>query len=793
MNQTRSDQKYCQFLDEIDSSQVHQVGGKNAYLGEIIQKIQPKGVQSPKGIAITAQAYWDFLSANNLNSQIDHFLEKYRQGKIDLQETGQKIRNLFLTSRFPENIALAIQNGYQRLSNFYGSDQVDVAVRSSATAEDLPEASFAGQQDSFLNVQDPDSLLEACRKCYASLYTDRAISYREQKGFEHLDIALCLSIQKMIRADKAGAGVLYTTHKESGFPDIIVLTASWGLGENVVKGMDNPDIFLIYKPFLDREDCLPIIERLIGFKKRKIIYSQSSEGSQVVKLSSFERKSFVLKDQEILKISHWACLIENHFQRPMDIEWAKDGDSEQLYVIQARPITDISQRDQEVIKAFRLKEEDQPILIGTAIGEGIAAGDVCLVQSRDDIHKFESCPVIVSEMANTFWLPVMQQQGTCGLITDFGGPNSHAATISRELGIPAVLGTQKATRTLKFGQEVTIVCRKGSFGLVYNGIHEHEQINIHLNKIPSTKTKVRLNISNGPEAFQWWQLPNDGIGIVEVEFIFQKHIRIHPQALLNFDQLSSTWLKNQVQNMTKLYQNKKEYFIDTFSSQIGKIAASQYPKPVIVQLSAMSGQDYRVLIGGSLLEPKASDQSSLKGASRYLNPKFQEMFKLQLEGIRQAREKIGFDNIQIMIPYCQTLQQAKAIQKIITDQGLSNKDSGFKVHLSCDLSSNLNQAKDMAKIFDGLSLNFVHLPDLLQELYSLDSIDQDQGLEKTKILLEALIEASHEHQSETTIRGWDLEEYKQLIPFLVQKGLDCLSVPPEAFPQVKDWLHQAES
>ncbi len=783
---------FVRLIKEVSYSDLSEVGGKNASLGELVKVLEPGGGKVPNGLVVTAGAYREFLRANNLQGKISSALEYYRIGRVSLKETGEQIRSLILSSKFPDYIALEIQEGYQKLSNSGHKGDLDVAVRSSATAEDLPEASFAGQLDSFLNIRGAKALLQACRKCYASLFTDRAVSYREQKGFDHLQSSLCISIQEMINASEAGSGVLFSIHKESGFKDICVLSATFGFGENIVEGMDNPDIYLVYKPFLDREDCRPIIDKLVGYKHRKYVKSEKGEGLELVELTARERSSFVLEVEEILQLGYWARLIEDHFQMPMDIEWAKDGHSGDLYCLQARPITDSPEAEKRHLEVFRLKESARPILIGTSIGDGIVPGSVCLIESGQDVYSFRGCQILVSQMANTLWLPIMQQSGTQGLITDFGGPNSHAATISRELGIRAVLGTQKATQVLKSGQNITIVCRKGDFGLVYDGWKEYETFHIHPDEIPETRIKVRINLFSGQEAFQWWRLPNDGVGQVELNYILKHYIKVHPRALTNFEELPESFHKDKIERLSRPYEKKTDYFVQQMSSQLAKMAAIEYPKPVMVKLSDLSSRELGELRGGEHFEAyKTGDidhnQGLMsKGALDSIT------FDLELQTVKYLREELGFDNIHLMIPGCSSVAEARTMLSEVAKRGLSPEKADFRVYLYCQHGRNISEAKELAGLFDGLSIDIGNIAAIAEEL-GLTGLEDEQGLtQAVKEIVGRLTMATNDERTEITLNGGISEEYRQMVSHLAASGLDCLSVPPEALPLVKKWLSEHE-
>ncbi len=788
--------KYIRWLEDIKSEDINAVGGKNASLGEIANELGPSGIKIPQGFAVNVDAYRDFLKLNGLEKKIQYLIQDYEYGKIDLKKAGRFIRQVLLNANLPDQLVSELQKAYNQMGKSQGQKNVKVVVRSSATAEDLPEASFAGQMESFLNISGESSLFDACKHCYASLFTDRSISYREQKGFDHMQVELCLSIQEMIPADNGASGVLYTVHKESGFPDIILLAASWGYGDNVVKGMDNPDIYLFYKHLQkENQNCLPILEKILGYKRQKFISSESGEGGlKIVDLAPEQRGSFVLENDEIEHLGNLGHMVEEHFSRPMDIEWAKNGDNGEIVILQARPITGLPNEDTEM-QIYRIQEEDRPILIGNSIGDGIVSGSVCVIEKHDDLNKHSNCPILVSEMANTSWLPVLYSTGTSGLITDFGGPNSHAATISRELGIPSILGTQKATQKLKHGQHVTVVCRKGDFGLVYDGIKNYEIYKISPGQIPRTDTKIRLNLSSGQEAFQWWRLPGDGVGTVDMDYILRRYIRIHPLALIYFPEISDSLTKRHIAKISKRFKDKTEYFISIFSAQVAKIAATQYPRPVIVKLNDLSGPEFQDLIGGKHFvsndQGKAAS-SPEKCPNSDISSK--QTLQLQLMAISYLRNILCFDNVQVMFSNCLSLDQASFFHELLEEQGLKQDGNTFQVHMSCDHPVNIFSAREYARYFDGLSVDQLDIPNLTRDLddSSYSDLYPPQYSNTLLKVVEDLVTAGKSQNSEITLRGWSYDLYKSLLPYLAETGLDCLSVPPEALPPVKYWLSQAE-
>src|SRR5438874_3841837 len=562
--------KFILEFSEVSSRDTDRVGGKNAALGEMIRALKKKDVRVPDGFATTAEAFRLFVRENKIDKKMHTKIERLKKNSKSLPAAGKTLRALFLKGKFPAQVEEQIREAYCELSKRYKKRAVDVAVRSSATAEDLPEASFAGQQETFLNISGEDAVIEACRKCYASLFTDRAISYREEKGFDHLKIALSADVQKKVRADKAG--VMFSIDTESGFPNVVRISAAWGLGEVVVKGALNPDEYTVFKPLLGKKKTRPILGKSLGDKKRKVVYARSpGRVTRTVNTTKKERESSVLDDNEILRLAEWACAIEKHYERPMDIEWARDGDSGQFFVVQARPETVQALKEAGSLTTYRLKEKGKKLLSGLAIGEAIAAAKVCRIQSSRQLGRFKEGSILVTEMTDPNWGPIFKQ--TKGIITDMGGRTCHAAIVSRELGIPAIVGTGEATKVLRDAQEVTLSCAEGDEGFVYGGLLEFVEEKVSLKKLPKTRTPIMLNIASPGGAFRWWKLPCDGIGLARIEFVIASRIQIHPMALVHFDELEDREARQKIENLTHNYQNKPDYFVDKLAQGIARIAS----------------------------------------------------------------------------------------------------------------------------------------------------------------------------------------------------------------------------
>jgi pyruvate,water dikinase len=785
---------YVRWFGDLRSEDVPAVGGKNASLGEMVSALTKQGIRVPDGFATTSDAYWKFLDDNKIKEKVHALVEDLQSGTKTLSQVGKAIRRLFLDSQIPVEIGEQIKTAYRELSRRCRMKNVDVAVRSSATAEDLPEASFAGQQETFLNVKGEKELMEACRRCYASLFTNRAISYREEKGFDHMDVALSIGVQKMVRSDKASAGVMFSIDTETGFPDVVVINGAWGLGENVVQGSITPDEYVVFKPVLDKPLIKPIIEKTLGGKAKKMIYSTG--GRKAVKnvaTPQRERRSFVLNDKEILQMARWGVAIEEHYGKPMDIEWAKDGKSGGLFIVQARPETVQSRKEASSLKKYTLKEKGKRLLTGLSIGEAIAAGKVCLIKSAEDIDQFKNGSLLVTEMTDPDWVPIMKR--SAGIITDYGGRTCHAAIVSRELGIAAVVGTGEATKVLKDGQEITLSCAEGDQGYIYEGILAFEEKQVSLD-VPKTKTQVMLNIASPAAAMSWWRLPTEGIGLARMEFIINNIIKIHPMALIHFNKLKDKETRRQIQELTWQYKDKTEYFVDYLARGIAKIAVSQYPHPVIVRMSDFKTNEYANLIGGKEFEPEESNPMlGWRGASRYYSEGYKEGFELECRAIKRVREKIGLTNVLIMIPFCRTVDEADRVLAVLAKNGLKRGRQGLEVYVMCEIPSNVVQADEFAKRFDGFSIGS---NDLTQLALGVDRDSSqladlfDERNETVKRLIRSVLKEAHKTNTKVGICGQAPSDYPDFAAFLVEEGIDSISLNPDSVIGVKKRIAQVE-
>ncbi|MFN1834165.1 phosphoenolpyruvate synthase [Balneola sp. MJW-20] len=772
------------------------VGGKNASLGELIKNLSGLNINVPDGFATTAGAFRFFLEENELSEKISAEIERYRNDNDLLKESGYKIRELILHGIFPTSIANSITGAYELLCKENGASDLPVAVRSSATAEDLPGASFAGLHDTFLNVRGKGQLLEMCKRCYASLFTDRAIIYREQKGFEHMEISLSVGIQRMISAENSGSGVMFTLDTESGFPNVILINAAWGLGENIVQGTVNPDQYLVFKPLLGNTKVKPILEKDMGSKQQKMIYaSENNKRTRNIPTTYEEQNSFVLNDEEILQLSSWAKNIEDHYQRPMDIEWVKDDRSGELYIVQARPETIHASENVSVFKSYTLnKGGDKPILKGINIGSSIATGIVKKVSHINELKDLPKNTIIVTEMTEPDWVPILRKVN--GIITNSGGRTCHAAIISRELGIPAIVGTTTATTELKDGMEITISCAGGDEGLIYSGILDYEVTSVDLSDLPDPETSVMINLASPETAFNWWRLPVDGIGLARMEFIISNHIKIHPMALIDFDRVKNEKDREYIRKATKQYQHKTEFFIEKLREGISRIAASQYPKPVIVRTSDFKTNEYSGLIGGKEFEPEEDNPMiGWRGASRYYSPDYTEGFSLECEAIRQVRDIVGLDNVIVMIPFCRTLNEAKNVKKVMAEYGLGRGVNGLQIYMMCEIPSNVILAEEFSQHFDGMSIGSNDLTQLIlgvdRDSVILDYLF-DENDKAVKKAITDVIKKAHFKVCPVGFCGQAPSDDPNYAAFLVKSGIDSLSVNPDCVVDVIKSVYEVE-
>jgi len=775
--------KYIRWFQDLGNGDVASVGGKNASLGEMVRHLSSEGVRVPGGFATTADAYRAYVEHNDLAPSLRERTQALARGEQSLEEVGAAIRRDFRHGEFPAEIAQGIRDAYRELSRRDEAENIAVAVRSSATAEDLPEASFAGQQESYLNVRGAGDLLEACRNCYASLFTDRAIVYRQQHGFDHLEVALSAGVQKMVRSDRASAGVMFSLDTESGFPDVVVINAAWGLGETVVKGSVDPDEYRVFKPNLAKPDLVPILAKERGGKERKMIYAVGgTHTTKTVDTSAVERQRLVLTDDEILTLARWAVVIEDHYGRPMDMEWAKDGDSGELFCVQARPETVQSQHQAKAFKSYRMQERGEVLVTGVAIGEAIATGRVKILHSPSEMGSFKDGEVLVTMRTDPDWGPIMKR--AAAIITDHGGRTSHAAIVSRELGVPAVVGTETATTDLHDGDVVTLSCAEGSKGRVYRGALKYEEQDIDLDALPESPVQLMINLAAPDVAFRWWRLPVHGVGLARMEFIINNVIKVHPLALTRFDQLEDAGVRSEIEALTAGYADKTEYFVDTLARGVAMIAASQYPDPAIVRMSDFKTNEYATLLGGAQFEPhEENPMLGFRGASRYYSDRYEDGFALECRAIRKARDEIGLDNIVVMIPFVRSLDEADRVIAVLARNGLERGKDGLQLYMMCEVPSNVFLAKQFAERFDGFSIGS---NDLTQLILGVDRDSEllselfDERNEAVEIAIAQVIADAHEVGCKVGICGQAPSDYPEFARFLVEQHIDSISLNPDS-------------
>ncbi|WP_318478733.1 phosphoenolpyruvate synthase [Photobacterium leiognathi] len=781
-------QKHTLWFNTLSMNDVNQVGGKNASLGEMVSNLSNAGVSVPNGFATTSHAFHEFLEYEGLNNRIYDLLGTLDVNDVDaLRETGSTIRNWILDAPFPLELEQSIRRDYLELID--GNQALSVAVRSSATAEDLPDASFAGQQETFLNVKGVDAVLEATKHVYASLFNDRAISYRVHQGFDHKGIALSAGIQRMVRSDKAASGVMFTLDTESGFDQVVFITSSWGLGEMVVQGAVNPDEFYVHKPMLEAGHA-PIVRKNFGSKLIKMIYSDNQEiGKQVdiVDTSSEEQHQFSINDEEIKELAKQAMIIEKHYQRPMDIEWAKDGIDGKLYIVQARPETVCSQESQNVIERYELNNKADVLLEGRAIGQRIGSGKVRLVDSLDQMSLVQEGDVLVTDMTDPDWEPVMKRASA--IITNRGGRTCHAAIIARELGIPAIVGCGNATEVLTDGTTITASCAEGETGYVYQGELNYEVRRSSVDELPILPTKVMMNVGNPERAFDFAQLPNEGVGLARLEFIINKMIGIHPKALLNFDAQSDA-LKAQISEKIKGYNDPIDFYVSKLTEGISTIAAAFWPKRVIVRMSDFKSNEYSNLIGGQSFEPhEENPMLGFRGASRYISPVFEDCFELETQAIKRVRNDMGLKNVEIMIPFVRTPSEAASVIELLAKNDLRRGDQGLKVIMMCELPSNAVLADDFLKYFDGFSIGSNDMTQLTLGL-DRDSGDVahlfDERNPAVKAMLKMAIDAATKAGKYVGICGQGPSDHDDLAKWLMDQGISSVSLNPDTV--IDTWL-----
>jgi pyruvate,water dikinase len=789
----RPTSEYARRLDRIGMDAIAQVGGKNASLGELIVALGPHGVRVPDGFVLTADAFRLHLTQAGIDRSIYAELDRLDISDVAaLANVGRHIRQQVADAPLPAQVTRDLQAAYATLSAQYGEDATDVAVRSSATAEDLPSASFAGQQESYLNVRGIEPLDRAVRNCFASLFTDRAIVYRVQNGFRHADVALSVGIQKMVRSDLGSAGVIFTLDTESGFREVILITGAWGLGEMVVKGRVRPDEFWVHKPTL-RTGHRSIIRSEIGEKARKLVYADAGDAPvREVTVPEEDRRRAVLAESEILELARWALVIEDHYSRragrptPMDIEWARDGRTGELFIVQARPETVHSQRTHPLLQLWRRLQAGRVLVTGRSVGSGVASGPVRIVRNAGELPAFQAGEVLVARMTDPDWEPVLKRASA--VVTDEGGRTCHAAIVSRELGIPCIVGTGTATRDLPDGRAVTVSCAEGEDGRVYEGVVPFERTEVDPATLPVPSVPLMLNLANPDRAFYLAQLPSAGVGLVRIEFVISSWIGVHPMALLHPDRVTDPDAAQDIRRRSAGYASGPAFFVERLASGVAQIAAAFYPRPVIVRFSDFKTNEYAGLLGGAAFEPKESNPMiGFRGASRYYDERYREAFGLECAAIRRVRDDMGLTNVKVMIPFCRTLEEGRRVIAELERHGLRRNDGGLAVYVMCEIPNNVVLADDFAELFDGFSIGSNDLTQLTlgvdrdSELLAHLFDERDPGVKR---LITMVVEAAHRHGRTVGICGQAPSDYPDFAEFLAGIGIDSISLNPDSLPIV---------
>lgn len=783
-------------FNELGIQDVAKVGGKNSSLGEMFNNLSSKGIRVPDGFATTSSAFWYFLDTNNIRKPLKDLSDSLdRENFSNLKAIGAQARAMFMDAKMPADLSQAVIAAYRSLS---GKEDVAVAVRSSATAEDLPQASFAGQHESYLNIKGEAALLEAVQKCYASLYTNRAIKYREDNGFEHEKVALSVGIQKMVRSDKACSGVGFTLEPESGFRNIIHLSGVWGLGENIVQGTVTPDEFYVFKPSL-KNGKKAILQKKLGEKALTMVYADAGDSSLSPTLNldtpAEKRKLFVLTDEEITTIAQWALTVEEHYQKPMDIEWAKDGISGELFMLQARPETVHSRMNPFLMNEYMLLEKGTALVKGEAIGSKIATGTVRVLHTTADAYKLQKGDIVVTELTSPDWDPILKTASA--IITDKGGRTSHASIVARELGVPAIVGTGIGTTALKDGQVITVSCAEGKTGVIYEGALKWKETSLDFSNMKMPEhTKAMMIVGDPSKAFKLSFYPNDGVGLMRIEFIINHYVQVHPMALVKFNELKDAAAKQKIEELTNNAPDKEQYFIEKLSQGVGTIAAAFYPKDVIVRMSDFKTNEYADLLGGKDFEPvEENPMIGFRGASRYYNPLYTEGFRLECEAMKYVRDEMGLTNVKLMIPFCRTVDEGKKVIEVMRQYGLTQGENGLEIYVMAEIPSNVIQAEDFAEIFDGFSIGSNDLTQLTL------GIDRDSAIianlfseqnKSAKTMIGTVIEKAKSVHSKIGLCGQAPSDFPEFAQFLVEKGIDSISFNPDALLKGIENIKKAE-
>jgi len=782
------------WFEEISIGDVPLVGGKNASLGEMYSHLAKKGVPVPNGFAVTATAYWEFLRATGIDEKIKLLVKDL--DIVDLRQlarVGSAIRTMILTAPLPDAFQRDVVVAYKKLAETCGKKNVSVAVRSSATAEDLPDASFAGQQETYLNVRGQQSLLLAVRKCIASLFTNRALSYRESRGYDHVAVALSVAVQEMVSSDTGASGVMFTLDTESGFRGVTLVTSSYGLGEYVVKGRVTPDQFYVFKNGLTRgKDA--IISRILGTKNVKLVYGKTA-GTKQASVYKSDQNRFAISDADVLQLARWGQIIEDHYQKPQDIEWAKDGKTGKLYIVQARPETVKARADYSFYERYELKKISPTLLTGIAVGQKIGAGKVRVIDSPRDMKQFKKGEILVTRITDPDWEPIMRIASA--IVTEQGGKTSHAAIVSRELGVPCIVGATSARKVLRTGQQVTVSCAKGDEGIIYRGILPFEVKRTIIDDTISTKTKIMMNVGDPDHAFRLSFLPHDGIGLARLEFIFSNFIRIHPLALVNYNTLKDKRAKKKIKEMTRGYTKKTDYCVDKLAEGVARIAAASYPHDVVVRLSDFKTNEYATLIGGKEFEPKEENPMlGWRGASRYYSKQYKKGFQLECEAMKKVRDEWGLENVILMIPFCRTPEEGERVLATMKSFGLERGKNGLKVYVMCEIPSNVILAEEFAKLFDGFSIGSNDLTQLtlgVDRDSSVVSHIYDENNLAVKTLIRDVIRVAHTAGKKVGICGQAPSDYPEFAEFLVREGIDSISLNPDTVVETKKRIAEVEN
>jgi pyruvate,water dikinase len=778
-------EKLVMWFDELQLKDIPEVGGKNASLGEMRQNLQKKGVNIPDGYAITAQAYRYLIKSAGIWDKIKEVLHDLDTHDMhNLSTRGKKVRDLIYNAPVPKDLRDEIVKAYKKLCDEYGPN-TDVAVRSSATAEDLPDASFAGQQETFLNIRGEEALIDACKRCFASLFTDRAISYRFDKGFDYETVFLSIGVQKMVRSDIGASGVIFSIDTESGFKDAVLITASYGLGETVVQGTVNPDEFYVFKPTL-KTGFKPIVQKKLGTKEIKMVYSKKKglESTETKPVPKAQRSVFCISEDEIITLAKWACIIEDHYSaeagyfKPMDIEWGRDGKTGELFILQARPETVQSQKDANVLENYVLLEKKAPLVTGTAVGSKIGAGPVHVIASVSDIRNFKKGEVLVTDMTDPDWEPIMKI--AAAIVTNKGGRTCHAAIVSRELGVPCIVGTGKGTEALKKAKEATVSCAEGEVGNVYEGILKYDIKRVNLQNLQRPKTWMQMNVATPETAFDLSFIPNDGVGLARLEFIIAQNVRVHPMALLQFEKVKDKKTRKEIEELTRNYEIRSDFFVDMLAQGIAKIAAAFYPNQSVTRMSDFKSNEYANLIGGKYFEPhEENPMIGWRGASRYYDDKYRDGFALECKAIKKVRNEMGLTNVVPMIPFCRTVDEGKRVLEVMRENGLVQGENGLEIYMMVEIPSNVILIEEFGKIFDGFSIGS---NDLCQLTLGLDRDSAqvahifDERNQAVQDLIRDAITKAKKMKKKIGICGQAPSDYPEFARFLVECGIDAISL-----------------